>query len=151
MKSFALTVASVYTILLIAVFEYSAYFYKEVITNNNNITELLSKYNIKFKEVVLVQTIHETGYYTSKVFKENHNPFGMKHNRRGYSLGTKNGHAYYKNIEDAVKDYSEWQLRYCPKNITTQEEYLTWLDKWGYAEDPAYIQKLQYHLKKLNL
>lgn len=148
MIKFALWTATTYTILLIAVFEYSAYFYKEVNTKNSSIKELLINNNIRFSNVVLAQTIHETGYYTSKVFKENNNPFGMKHNGRGYSLGTKNGHAYYKTIEDAVKDYAEWQLRYCPKSINTTEEYLQWLEKWGYAEDPHYIEKLRHHLKK---
>lgn len=150
MVKFALLTATMYTVILVGVFEYSAYFYKEVSIKNSSMRELLISHNIRFSNVVLAQTIHETGYYTSKVFKENNNPFGMKHNGRGYSLGTKNGHANYKSIEDAIRDYAEWQLRYCPKSISNTEEYLLWLDKWGYAEDPDYIQKLRHHLKKMN-
>lgn len=133
---------------MIMLFEYSAYFYEKVSTTNNSITELIISNNIRFKEVVLAQTLLETGCYTSKVYKENNNPFGMKHNGRGYSKNTKNGHANYNSLSDAVKDYAEWQLKYCPKSISTNEEYLAWLDKWGYAEDPSYTTKLRNIISK---
>lgn len=53
---------------------------------------------------------HETGEFSSNVFKNNNNLFGMRHpsQRQTLSLGDKNGYAYYSSLEDSVKDFMLW-------------------------------------------
>lgn len=131
---------------------------EEVITQDSitKTLDIIGSYGIRNPKVVLAQTILETGYYKSLVFKENHNPFGMKHNKRGYSLCTKNGHAFYphtphkdkctwKCYDAAFQDYAEWQKK-IPENLT-DEQYLYYLDhlpgNLRYAEDPEYTNKLK--------
>ena len=57
--------------------------------------------------MITAQAAHETGNFTSSIFKINNNPFGMKlpEVRQTTAIGERNGHAYYKSIEDAVRDY----------------------------------------------
>jgi uncharacterized FlgJ-related protein len=38
----------------------------------------LKRLNIKYPHIVMAQSIIETGHWKSKIFKENHNLFGMK-------------------------------------------------------------------------
>lgn len=111
------------------------------------------QYGIRFPELVLAQAVHETGIFKSKVFKENHNLFGMKYNSRGYAYTTKNGHAFYPHISHSgpcgwecynlsLKDYKAWQDRFVPDTVTTVESYMAALQRKGYAEDPKYIPKV---------
>lgn len=126
---------------------------KEVLDCRNFAYKELERYKIRLPMIVVAQMAHETGIFKSKVFKENHNPFGMKHNSRGYSLSTKNGHAFYPHTKHlghctwncysyAFRDYKEWQDRFVPDTISTAESYLIALQKKGYAEDPKYIERV---------
>jgi len=125
----------------------------------------LQEYKIRFPKVVLAQMILETGTFKSKIFKENHNPFGMKHNKRGFSTGVKNGHANYPHMSHkgyctwecydfAFMDYRNWQDKYLPDSVTTEEQYLYYLDHLPgglrYAEDPLYTIKLRNILNVIN-
>lgn len=57
---------------------------------------------------ITAQAAHETGNFTSKIFKQNNNLFGMKlpKKRKTTATGEKYGHATYESIQDSVKDYS---------------------------------------------
>ena len=90
-------------------------------------------------EVVIAQSIEESGWYKSDIFKENNNPFGMKKPsiRTTTATGENRGHATYSNWRDSVKDYKLWQDYYekkrkekgkQPISTMTQEEYLKLLD-----------------------
>jgi len=51
--------------------------------------------------------MHETGHFTSRVYRENNNPWGMKQpkNRETTSTGPdKKGFAQYRNFDDALQD-----------------------------------------------
>lgn len=111
--------------------------------------KLEKRYFIRFPRVVLSQMWHETGGFKSKIYKENHNPFGMKWNNRGYALGVLHGHARYSNIWDAIQDYSDWQAKYCPKGISSEQEYIDWLIRFGYAEDTLYRKHITKTLNTL--
>lgn len=54
--------------------------------------------------------MHETGSFTSEVFVENNNLFGMRHpEKRGTtSLGEFQGYAKYSALQDSVKDLRMW-------------------------------------------
>lgn len=128
------------------------------LTKADSFLVLLDKIGIRNGEIVLAQAILETGNFRSQVCLENHNHFGMKYNKRGYALGTKNGHAYYNNALDSYLDYKEWQdnaFRYWGNELS-DEQYLQLLespykDKRRYAEDKNYVSKLKLIIKKIRL
>jgi len=107
--------------------------------------------NIKYPHIVLAQSIIETGHWTSNIFKENNNLFGMKEaNRRIHTaLGTQLNHAYYKNWQESVYDYAFYQSRYLSK-INSEEEYFNALGA-SYAESPDYVNALKKLIKKEKL
>jgi len=113
--------------------------------------EKLSGLNFKFPHIVLAQSILETGHYESKIFKENHNLFGMKEARVRLNLaeGTQYGHAYYNNWEESIMDYALWYSTYAYKCKTEKQLYKL-LDK-QYAEADAYVSSLQHIIKINNL
>ena len=113
--------------------------------------EMLIDLNVKYPHIVLAQARIESGHYTSRIFKENHNLFGMKQaNRRiNTAEGTQYGHAFYQTWRESVYDYAFYQSRYL-SGATTEEEYYYVIGK-SYAEDPKYISKLKGEVQKKDL
>lgn len=111
----------------------------------------IDELNFRFPHIVLAQSILETGHYESKIFKENHNLFGMKEARVRLNLaeGTQHGHAYYKNWEESVTDYALWYSTYAYK-CKTEKQLFRLLDK-QYAEASAYVSSLQHIIQINNL
>jgi hypothetical protein len=111
----------------------------------------LKRLNVKFPYIVMAQSIIETGYWKSKVFKENHNLFGMKQAnvRINTANGTQNGHAYYDDWRQSVYDYAFYSCRYLG-GINTEEEYYTYLGQ-NYAEASNYVQILKTTVEKEKL
>ena len=107
--------------------------------------------NFKYPHIVLAQSIIETGHWTSNIFKENNNLFGMREaNRRIHTaLGTQLNHAYYKNWQESVYDYAFYQSRYLSK-INSEEEYFNALGA-SYAESPDYVNALKKLIKEEKL
>lgn len=56
---------------------------------------------------ITAQSAHETGNFTSAIFIENNNLFGMKRPavRKTLATGENKGHAVFKTIEDSIKDF----------------------------------------------
>jgi hypothetical protein len=113
-----------------------------------------------YPEIVLTQDYLETGGFNSRIAKENFNTRGMKHNARGFSLGEKNGHAYYANVYMGIADAVAWQkamlLSYRKKYHNdimlsrNEEDYLHFLGHlvingkdYRYAEDTLYEKKIK--------
>jgi hypothetical protein len=57
--------------------------------------------------MIVAQSAHETGNFTSTVYKANANPFGMRlpKKRPTTAIGENLFHAKYSNLDDAVTDY----------------------------------------------
>jgi hypothetical protein len=104
--------------------------------------------NVKFPHIVYAQARLETGNFTSKIFKENNNLFGMREAtvRPTTNKGTENNHAYFDNWYDSVLDYAMYSASYL-SDIKTEDEYLQYL-KQNYAEDPNYMEALLVLLKE---
>ena len=66
---------------------------------------------ITYPDVAIAQSLWETGYFSSDIFVDNHNLFGMKHpaKRTTTSIGKQRAHAKYKNWVDSVMDYKLWE------------------------------------------
>lgn len=119
--------------------------------------DLYRENGIKFPEIVFKQSILETGNFTSNIYINNNNCFGMKYNNRGYAYCERNGHACYESIIYSIRDYAEWQSimmnnheRLFRKKIKSEEDYYFFLERlvvgnkvYSYAEDKDYVKKLK--------
>jgi len=111
--------------------------------SEESLITLLKELNVKFPHIVLAQSIVETGHWTSNIFKENHNLFGMKQARVRVNTarGTQYNHAYYDSWRESVYDYAFYQCRYLA-SIKTEEQYFQYLAD-SYAEAGDYINTLK--------
>ena len=90
----------------------------------------LLRNNIKHPKIVLAQAILETGWFKSSVCRNKGNLFGLTNPRTG---------DYYEfdHWKESVVAYRDKvQYKYKGGN------YLLWLRKIGYAEDPGYVSAL---------
>ena len=113
--------------------------------SEENLIKALKSKNINKPHIVLAQAKLETKHFTSPIFKENHNLFGMKEAKRRptTNLGIKRGHAYYDNWESSVEDYGYYQAYQGLAKIESDEAYYNLLNQRGYAQDPNYIIKVK--------
>jgi hypothetical protein len=111
----------------------------------------LSRLNFKFPHIVLAQAKLETGNFTSKIFLENNNLFGMKEAKVRINLArtTQYNHAYYDSWRESIYDYSLYCATYLHK-LKSESEYYEYISN-TYAEDPNYIVKLQQIVEKEKL
>ena len=97
-------------------------------------------YNISNPELVVAQSILETGYYRSEVCKKNNNLFGLYNSHEKeyfkFSHWTESVKAYKNMIQNRYKD---------------GEDYHEFLDRIGYAEDSLYNNKLKKIIKRYGL
>jgi uncharacterized FlgJ-related protein len=116
---------------------------EENVFSKEKLKEYILQLNIKFPQIVLAQAELESGNFTSPIFKENHNFFGMKcaKLRPTTNKGENKGHAYFDTWRDCVVDYAFYSAAYL-NEIKTEAEYLDYL-RQNYAEDPNYVDKLK--------
>jgi uncharacterized FlgJ-related protein len=127
-----------------------------IIQEKNQFTQVklidkLKELNVKFPHIALAQSMLETGNYTSKVFKESNNLFGLREAKQRITTarGTQFNHAYYNDWIESVYDFAFHQCRYL-SNLTTEEQYFQYLSQ-NYAEDPNYITILKDIIQKNKL
>jgi uncharacterized FlgJ-related protein len=100
-------------------------------------------------KMILAQAAHETGNFTSPIFKENNNLFGMKFPtiRQTKAIGENKGHAVYKSIEKSVEDFALYykSLKYL-SSYSTINSYIDALKNKNYFEASAeeYKRGLNY-------
>ena len=119
--------------------------------SEEKLIDKLKELNVKFPYIALAQAKLETGNFTSKVFREGNNLFGMREAKQRITTakGTENNHAYYYSWGESVLDYSFYQCRYL-SNIHTEEQYFQYLSQ-SYAENPNYVSILRGMIEKENL
>jgi len=112
---------------------------------------MINKMNFKYPYIVYAQAILETSNFQSRIFKENHNIFGMKQAviRITKSLGTQYEHAYYKNWMESLDDYALYSSTYLSP-LNNESEYFNYLGQ-NYAEDSQYVSKLKQIIITMNL
>ena len=102
---------------------------------------LLVKHNVKHVEIVLRQSVWESGWYKCKYCSlKFNNPFGFRLYSKARE-GNSQGYLEFDTIEDAVRYYKRWQDKYYKG-----EDYYDFLKRIGYAADN---DKYVRHLKSL--
>jgi flagellum-specific peptidoglycan hydrolase FlgJ len=100
------------------------------------VKEACEYYNIQYPEIVVAQSILETGYYRSKNCKVNNNLFGL------YNSNKKDYYKFNHWTESVEAYYTLVQYRY------KEGDYYNWLQTIGYAEDSLYINKVKEIVKR---
>lgn len=114
----------------------------KMITQNKSAREvfflLLSRgFSVTQAMFITAQAGHETGNFTSRIFKENNNCFGMKLAliRKTTATGEKYGHATYSSLKSCIDDfflyYNNFKYLKQYENIAA---YVAALKKRGYFE-----------------
>lgn len=89
----------------------------------------LVRQGVPHAQIVLAQARLESGNFTSRRCREDHNLFGMKKGKR---------YAKYKHWRESVADYKQ--------RISSRYQggdYYDFLSRIGYAKDPAYPEKVK--------
>jgi uncharacterized FlgJ-related protein len=106
--------------------------------------ENIKQLKIRYPKIVLSQIKLETGCYTSRLCKSQHNLFGMTYPnfRESTAIGIKNNYCIYKNWYDSLRDYKLYQDKFI-QNINSKEQYYNHLRR--YASDKLYIKQLKQY------
>lgn len=97
--------------------------------NAAQVAKELVRQGVPHAQIVLAQARLETGNFTSRRCREDHNLFGIKHNGR---------YAQYRHWRESVADYKKYiSSRYKGGN------YYVFLESIGYALDPEYPKKVK--------
>lgn len=165
-------VCMIIVLLSIVVSGYVGYLNSKTITNNkvvhtytsstdtifeNNefskekFVEVLYKVNVKYPHIVMAQAIIESGNFTSSIFKQNNNMFGMRlpRQRATIAIGEQNGFAIYNSWKDCIYDYALYQYSVM-STCNSEEEYFNRLEE-RYAQDTTYVSVLKSTIKNQNL
>lgn len=107
--------------------------------NTANMLKIMDEIGIEYPDIVMAQAKIETAHFTSKIFRENHNLFGMKlpRQRSTTAIGEQYNHAEYTSWRQSVIDYKIWQDRVLTK-VKSRRAYLKYLSKY-YATDKKYV------------
>jgi uncharacterized FlgJ-related protein len=110
-------------------------------------------YDSLFSTFVVAQAMHETGLFSSPVFYENMNLFGMKMPRKRvtYAIGVNRGHAVYNSYEECIQDYVIYLQTVSIKHAKDPVEFVRQLHKKKYFTDKLenYKRAVVAHHKKL--
>lgn len=125
--------------------------------NKKIVDILVNKYNYGLAMATMwtMVSIAETADYTSNLFVNHHNLFGMKHpkKRKTTSIGqTSSGFASYNTEEEAILDLVYYMQEFdYPSNFTTPESQLKFMKAKGYFEEPyeQYWNLLQAWYQKI--
>lgn len=115
-----------------------------------NLQKYIIEKQIRHPHIVYAQALLETGEFTSTIFKENHNLFGMKYvgdfnykyGRPTTAIGARYKHAVYTHWKKSVDDYLLWQQMFKKTPIEKESEYFALL-RSRYAEDKRYVAALK--------
>jgi len=107
------------------------------------LVEYVYSLNVRFPHIILAQAHLESGKFTSKLFVNNNNLFGMRQARLRPTTnkGSRNGFAKYDHWRDSVMDYILYYAVYMHK-FKTEEAYYAYLDG-SYADNPHYSKLIR--------
>lgn len=111
--------------------------------DTEKLVDMIERLHFTFPHIVYAQSLLETNKFTSNIFVENHNLFGMKKAtvRINTARGEQYEHAYYSHWTESVYDYALYSATYL-SSLKTEDEYFSYLGQF-YAEDKQYVDKLK--------
>lgn len=92
-------------------------------------------------ETLYAQALHETGIFTSRIFREKNNLFGMKvpKQRKTYATnqGSNDTYSNFDTLKKSVEDLLLWfkMHNYIPKEVPSIQAYAEFLKSKGYYTD----------------
>lgn len=109
-------------------------------------------------KILTAQSMHETGNFTSRLYREQNNMFGMRHPivRDTLSIKENNGFATFADLSDSVKDlilyFKEFDIK--PKDwqgLKAVSDYVRIIKSKGYFTDDylAYFNAVRSHYLKV--
>jgi flagellum-specific peptidoglycan hydrolase FlgJ len=107
--------------------------------------EYIKELNIRYPDIVYAQAVIESGNFSSSIFYENNNLFGMRcaKLRPTTCKDENNGFAVYEDWRASVLDYA---LLQSTLGIRNEDQYLQYLTQ-TYAQDTLYMQKIKKIIK----
>lgn len=108
----------------------------------DSILNFIFELRLEHPYIVYSQAIIESGNFTSNIWKENNNMFGMKmpERRPTLAIGINKGHSVYKSWKECIIDYALFQSSYL--RGLSEDEYFTKIGN-SYAEDDSYERKIR--------
>ena len=103
------------------------------------VKEACEYFELKYSEIVVAQSILETGHYNSNNCIKHNNLFGL------YNSKSEQYYKFDKWWKSVIAYRDMIQYRY------KDGDYYEWLQKIGYAEDPQYIAKVKEIVKRYKL
>ena len=106
-------------------------------------------FNETFSQWITAQSAHETANFTSYIYRDNLNAFGMTYQGQKEALGEKNGYAYYDNYPESVADYRRLFRSYGFVSAGTVDSFVKLLKGRGYftAPEKEYLAGVKFFLK----
>ena len=105
-------------------------------------------FNKRYAQWITAQAAHETANFTSPIYQENFNAFGMKYMGQKTAPGEKNGYAYYDDHPGSVADYKRLFKSYGFVSLGTVDSFVKLLKDKKYFEAgiPEYLTAVKYFL-----
>jgi len=104
-------------------------------------------------KLIVAQAAHETNNFSSRIFRENNNLFGMKLAviRPTLATGQNRGHATFKSVSDSINDFMLYhKARALAPSFSSVTSYIDTLHKKNYfeADKEQYLNgvKLYYNM-----
>lgn len=106
-------------------------------------------------KIITAQAMHETGVFTSPVFLENNNAFGMRRpeKRETTAISENRGYAVYESVQESIKDLKLWfDYNGLSLSFGIPATYAAKIREYGYyeADYASYAGAMKAHLKKLD-
>jgi len=100
--------------------------------------DLLTEAGFKddYARFIVAQAAHESANFTSNVFKQNNNPFGIKYFGQKEAQGENIGYAIYEYLGKAVQDYKRIFKSFGPVSLTSLKSFVNVLKIHNYFEAP---------------
>lgn len=107
----------------------------------DTLRKTLKRMNVAHVDLVIAQAILETGNFTSPIFMENNNLFGMRVpiHRPHVVIGERRGHAVYAGWRESMEDYALYQA-WCRRGVSEDDYYKLFRH---YAEAKTYASKIK--------
>ncbi len=113
-------------------------------------------------KLIVAQARHESGNFTSRLFRKHNNAFGVKYSKwRKYSLAlngngkaeNRSGYATYSSVDSSTVDVLMWLCTKSDLKFKSSADYARWLKSIHYyeANEKLYKNALNAHLNKIKL